>query len=427
MKRTPLHPDYVPSVFPHRLGSAAKGESALRRYARHSSVKCQPRKKLALDREEPCVIPAKNGDVEQPVDVQPNEPDVSAQQLQNNGDITMEQLWLENAFLRSEREDARTTIDSLKRRLSAVQFGVRLIRDNDDSSRFYTGLHWHVFETTFEFLAPFVTEKTKDSLPFVDQFFVTLVRLRLDLPFELLSGLTGVSETTVRTYFWKWVDVGYAKLSFVIRWPDRESLVETLPAPFKARYPRLTSIIDCFEIFIDQPSELDPKRRTYSSYKKHTTVKCLIACTPLGAISFLSLAWGGRVSDIQLVRQSGFVSPTLHRPGDQILADRGFTLQDDFATMCSAELIIPAFTKGKKQLEPSDVEGTREIANIRIHIERVIGLLKNRFKILCGPLSMKMVKTVKDEAYSAEVAAVDRILTLCAALCNLGDSIVYKE
>jgi len=43
-------------------------------------------------------------------------------------------------------------------------------------------------------------------------------------------------------------------------------------------------------------------------------------------------------------------------PHDQILADRGFTLQDDFAVQCSAELIIPPFTQGKKQLEAVEVE-----------------------------------------------------------------------
>ena len=43
-------------------------------------------------------------------------------------------------------------------------------------------------------------------------------------------------------------------------------------------------------------------------------------------------------------------------PDDQILVDRGFTLQDDFATICSAELIILSFTKVKLQLSDMEVE-----------------------------------------------------------------------
>jgi hypothetical protein len=65
------------------------------------------------------------------------------------------------------------------------------------------------------------------------------------------------------------------------------------------------------------------------------------------------------------------------------LADRGFTLKEDFGTL-DCQLIIPAFTKGKTQLLPEEVETSRRMALIRIHIERVIGLLKNRFSILKG-------------------------------------------
>lgn len=118
--------------------------------------------------------------------------------------------------------------------------------------------------------------------------------------------------------------------------------------------------------------KLDARARVYSNYKKHSTVKFLIACTPQGSVSFLSKAWGGRISDVELVKESGFMDLS-HYPRDQILADRGFTLVDDFAAKCGVELTIPSFTKGKKQLSAKEVETTRQIAAIRIHTERVIG------------------------------------------------------
>ena len=51
--------------------------------------------------------------------------------------------------------------------------------------------------------------------------------------------------------------------------------------------------------------------------------------------------------DIEIVPSSGFIDQKHHQPGDQILADRGYTLEDDFASICGAELhvIILAFTK----------------------------------------------------------------------------------
>ena len=97
------------------------------------------------------------------------------------------------------------------------------------------------------------------------------------------------------------------------------------------------------------------RAQVYSNYKKHSTVKFLIACTPLGSISYVSKAWGGRVSDVVLVKQSDFISNKYHHPRDQILADRGFTLADEFAAGCGVELIIPYFTKGKKQLSAREL------------------------------------------------------------------------
>ena len=63
------------------------------------------------------------------------------------------------------------------------------------------------------------------------------------------------------------------------------------------------------------------------------------------------------------------------------MADRGFTIQES-VSFKRAELVIPAFTKGKAQLDPIDVERTRGIANVRIHVERVIGLLRRKYTIL---------------------------------------------
>ena len=48
------------------------------------------------------------------------------------------------------------------------------------------------------------------------------------------------------------------------------------------------------------------------------------------------------------------------------MADRGFTIHDGVA-LKQAQLVIPAFTKGKEQFNPIDVKKTRGIAHVRIH------------------------------------------------------------
>ena len=39
---------------------------------------------------------------------------------------------------------------------------------------------------------------------------------------------------------------------------------------------KVTVVIDCFEVFIERPSNLLARAQTFSSYKHHNTVKVLI-------------------------------------------------------------------------------------------------------------------------------------------------------
>ena len=59
-----------------------------------------------------------------------------------------------------------------------------------------------------------------------------------------------------------------------------------------------------------------------------------------------------------------------------LLADRGFTSES--VALYQAQLANPAISKGKNQLDPFDVEMTRVIANVRTHVERVIGLFRQK-------------------------------------------------
>ena len=55
------------------------------------------------------------------------------------------------------------------------------------------------------------------------------------------------------------------------------------------------------------------------------------------------------------------------------MADRGFNISDDLAVI-GAHLEIPASTQGKKQLSMSEVEKTRHLAKLRLHVEKVVGI-----------------------------------------------------
>lgn len=106
--------------------------------------------------------------------------------------------------------------------------------------------------------------------------------------------------------------------------------------------------------------------------------------------------------------------------GDVVLADQGFTC-DEYVGMVLAEVKTPPFTRGKKQLEKVDVDWSRELSVVRIHVEHVIGVLKQKFTILQGRLPIALIA---DLPCTGEDTTIVRV---CCALVNLCPSVVPQD
>ncbi|XP_038063975.1 uncharacterized protein LOC119734513 [Patiria miniata] len=250
---------------------------------------------------------------------------------------------------------------------------------DDDKVKFYTGLPTHtVLMAVFNFVLPKIPVR-KILTPF-QQLVLVLLKLKLNLKHKDLAFRFQVSEATVCRIFSLMLDILSTQLSPLIMWPSRETLWKTMPMDFRQAFGKhVAVIIDCFEVFCVRPSSVEARAQTWSNYKHHNTVKFLIGITPSGIISYLSSAWGGRGSDKAITLQSDFLYKLL--PGDYVLADRGFNISDEVGFYC-AQLLTPAFSKGKPQLSVLDVERSRKIAHLRIHVERVIGELRETYSIL---------------------------------------------
>ena len=95
-----------------------------------------------------------------------------------------------------------------------------------------------------------------------------------------------------------------------------------------------------------------------------------------------------------------------------------------FGMQTTADLF---FTHGKKQFLAGEVKRTMMIASVRIHIEKVIDLLKNCLTILKDILPLQTVKGLAVYANCKPFFSCDRTVTVCATLVNLEESIVYKN
>jgi hypothetical protein len=226
-------------------------------------------------------------------------------------EVTSMQLHQEIIALRNARDEALAEVERLKIMLDSSSLKSSCIVNDNAKAQLLTGITSDVFDKLFTYLSSCMKKQklVKGSLPLREQLFITLVRLRQNISFRVLSCITSVPKSTLIDYFWKWLDLMYVHLKFLIRWQDRETIYATIPPVFKNKFPHLTAIIDCFEIFIQSPSNLKARAQTYSNYKKHTSAKVFISCSPWGSINFVSVAWGGRASDIQIVRDSIFHQP----------------------------------------------------------------------------------------------------------------------
>ena len=83
-----------------------------------------------------------------------------------------------------------------------------------------------------------------------------------------------------------------------------------------------------------------------------------------------------------------------------------------------AEIKMPPFTKGKKQLEKVDVDWSRELSLV---VERVIGVLQ-KYTVLQSILPVQFCDGSNDE-----VTVIDKVIHVYCALTNLCPSVVPQD
>ena len=299
-------------------------------------------------------------------------------------------------------EKLKNTIKKLK----SSTFSYECVNKNKNMHHYYTGIKQEIFTLILNH-ANFkdVSKQISSS----DHLLIVLMKLRLGLKNKDIAYRFKISFSTVSKIFRSWLPVlSKFLINNFFSWPEKNALRKNLPRCFRRKYKNCSCIIDCTEIFIERPMNLNARAQTWSNYKNHNTIKYLVVCSPTGAVTFLSSGWGGRVSDKEITIRSGFLNWV--ERGDQILADRGFTVEEEIATM-GGILEIPSFTKGKERLSAKEVALSRQIANVRIHVERVIGRMR-KFNILNTVIPL------------SQVDLLDNIMVSVAGLVNLSPKIV---
>jgi len=100
------------------------------------------------------------------------------------------------------------------------------------------------------------------------KLLLTLMKLRTNATFVGLGYRFGIATHTASTVFQQTIIALEYSLSYLIHWPDRDSLGAVRPTCFKANFGNLVAVIvDCFKIRMERPSTNRAKAQTFSDYK----------------------------------------------------------------------------------------------------------------------------------------------------------------
>jgi len=288
----------------------------------------------------------------------------------------------ENAELRLENLQLKRTIETLN--ITVQRLNLSLLSDNE--VLMYTGISRKIFDCLVAWLKPVSQKKrASDELTPTQKLLLVLMRLCQNFPQGDLAVRFNIDQSSVSRILNQWIPLLRAQLKALIRWP--QSLIGPTEPPYNL-LPNAVGIIDGTEIFIQLPSNLETQKSSFSDYKSHNTVKYLVGIdTFTGFFIFSSPGFSGNSSDRFTIQHSWILDEL--KPGQRILADKGYNALDLFAQKRSF-LTNPSFLSGGR-LSAQEGMQSRLIASARIRVENAIKRIKE-YKVFSETLPTASTK-----------------------------------
>lgn len=307
---------------------------------------------------------------------------------------------------------------SLRGEVEKWKMDQKFLKEDNERVKYYTGLpHFQVLIGLLTSIWPHMSHPSRLLSPF-QMLFLTLMRLKLDLPIQHMGYLFHVDRRTVSNTFNETICALNARISPMVRWPRKDALNVTVPFQFVEVYgKRVAVILDCFEVSTQRPSNLGGEEQPLSDGKPNKTVKYLIGVTPQGSVAFFSKGWEGGLSSRQIAEKSGILDKLM--PGDLSLPAEGPDNKESLGLLCD-EIISPPPAKGGHK---ADAEDRLKIKNLKIHVKRIIGNIRIKYSILTAKVPISMVAPCKGET----VSILDKTVAVSCALTNMCPNVVEKH
>lgn len=340
------------------------------------------------------------------------EVNVSANTLCKNREFITKNEKSENLNQECDQKCRKTSCST--QTVHASRYNIEDFRDDPVGLLHLTGMeNYKKFMIVLDSLGPAAYhlryEKTSFStnLSVSNQFFLVLWKLRRSACDTELALHFNVKKAGVGNIFRTWILFMSSTWSLVDIWPSRELIDFYMPYTFKNSFPNTRCLIDGTEVKTERSKNPKFQQSLFSTYKNTSTIKSIVVTSPGGMISYVSPAYGGSTSDRQIIERSELWKKC--QQGDLVLGDKGINVQDLFAP-AGVTVGTPTFLKNG-QLPHKQVLKDRKLSSRRVHVERVIGLVKS-FSILSKRLNHYYVPLASE------------IIGVCAMLANFKENIM---
>lgn len=318
----------------------------------------------------------------------------------------------------SDMEQKILELEKQNEVLKSKQLRLENIKDNDDKFQFYTNLpNYSIFTALCSYLKCRIkptgvnywrgkstsggaSKGPERKFSVEEEIFIVLVKLKTGNFNEDLAQTFATSTAHISRLFSTWINVMCTELKVLF---EMQSSMEQKAECYE-KFEDLRLVIDCTELMVQRASNLDARKKTFSNYKHHDTVKFLVGLSPNLGVNYVSKAWGGRSSDKHITLMSDTLMNGLS-PGETVMADRGFNISGDLKKK-GVKLVIPDF-KGRDRPQITKQEAARSeyISKARIHVERIIQRIKTFYHL------ERVIRLNMQDV-------VEQIFTVCAYLTN---------
>ncbi|KAK7909918.1 hypothetical protein WMY93_014602 [Mugilogobius chulae] len=272
----------------------------------------------------------------------------------------------------------------LKSNLERLKMNELFLSGDNEKVRYHTGLpDLDTFNVLLNALAPHFSQNLKFLSPY-QKLLLTLMWLKLNLPFKYLIYLFQINRRTAEMAFTDTVSTLYTQISHVVHWPCREEIQLDLHGFFEPSADEVIVIVDIFEI-----------------YTVTSALKYLISASPQGYITFVSKAFEGNVTNEEIIEKTGILEILL--PGDLVLADGFFKLE-----------VNPDGEQRQLKALHKHAAVLKKITLSRVAVKQAV-LNIQRFALLSGLVPLIMLRQKEGE----DKTLLDKVVKVCCAITNM--------